>query len=309
MRYKYLAALLCAVAMALFPFRHTAARKACPEPAAVEAAPAAPAEHASEPPAEGDDHSRIHALEQAIPDMLERGTARPMADLIRQLRRRQCAVQLTAPSDRKMTPREIYEQCKPSVLIVAGIYKCEKCGLDHVGAAGGFFITADGVFVTNHHVVGNGKNRTLVAMTDGGKVFPVKEVLAAGRDDDVAILRLDSGDAVFQPAALSTDAPVGAHVTVISHPDRRFYTLTDGIVSRYSTSQGRGRKTSVMAITADFARGSSGGPVFNDCGAVVGYVGSTVSVYYNVDDGKKDDLQMVFKQCVPTANILKLIRR
>jgi S1-C subfamily serine protease len=96
---------------------------------------------------------------------------------------------------------------------------------------------------------------------------------------------------------------------VISHPDRRFYTLTDGIVSRYSTSTGGGKKTSVMMITADFARGSSGGPVFNDCGAVVGYVGSTVSVYYNVDKGRKDNLQMVFKQCIPTGNVLKLIKR
>jgi len=309
MNYKYLTTLLYVAAIAGCSSWRMAMHKAFPSPAAARLATAEPAEHHAEPPAEGDDHSRIHDLEQAAQDLIGRGMTRPAGDLIKQLRRRQCTIQLPAPSDRKMTPSEIYDRYKPSVLIVAGIYKCEKCGRDHAGPAGGFLITADGAFVTNYHVVNNPKNRTLVAMTDEGKVFPVKEVLAAGKEDDVAILRLDAADAVFKPAVLSTEAPVGAHVSVISHPDRRFYTLTDGIVSRYSTSTVGGKKTSVMMITADFARGSSGGPVFNDCGAVVGYVGSTVSVYYNVDKGRKDNLQMVFKQCIPTGNVLKLIKR
>jgi len=65
----------------------------------------------------------------------------------------------------------------------------------------------------------------------------------------------------------------------------------------------------MMAVTADFARGSSGGPAFNDCGNVVGFVCSTSSVYYKVGQGRKDDLQMVFKNCVTAASVLKLIKR
>jgi V8-like Glu-specific endopeptidase len=62
-----------------------------------------------------------------------------------------------------------------------------------------------------------------------------------------------------------------------------------------------------MAITADFARGSSGSPVFNECGNVAGVVCSTQSIYYRETRGRQTDLQMVFKQCVPAEQVLKLI--
>jgi S1-C subfamily serine protease len=258
---------------------------------------------------ESDDQRRIRDLEKAAGEMIDRRTATPVAKLIRQLDRGQCDLRLSKPSPSRMTPSQIYEQCKPSVLIVAGIYKCEKCGRWHPNAAGGFLITATGAFVTNYHVVNNDKNRILVAMTDNGKVFPVKEVLAASKANDVAILQLDAGGTTFQPLALSPEAPVGAPVSVISHPNRRFYTLTSGIVSRHLTQMRGGGKTTMMMITADFARGSSGGPVFNEYGAVMGFVESTMSLYYNTTDGKKDNLQMVFKQCVVAESVLRLVRQ
>ena len=160
--------------------------------------------------------------------------------------------------------------------------------------------------MTNYHVVEGEQNRALVAMTYDGRVFPVNEVLAASKPDDLAILQLDAPDTAFEPVALAPETPVGAAVTVISHPRRRFYTLSHGVVSRYHTEMIHGRKTPVMTITADFARGSSGGPVFNEYGAVAGLVRSTVSVYYNTENGKQENLQMVFKQCVPAQCILEL---
>jgi S1-C subfamily serine protease len=57
-----------------------------------------------------------------------------------------------------------------------------------------------------------------------------------------------------------------------------------------------------MSITADYAKGSSGGPVFNDRGEVVGMVSSTSSLYYQTDSPEapkeKGPLQMVIKNCV-----------
>jgi len=258
--------------------------------------------------AEGDDQARIRTLEQTAQEMIRRRRITPMATLIEQLDRQEFRLALPKPSDRRMTPGEIYEQRKPGVLVVAGIYKCPKCGRWHANAVGGFFISETGACVTNYHVVDKKDEHTLLAMTEEGRVFPVKEVLAASKSHDAAILQLEAAEATFKPLALSADAPVGASVSVISHPGGHFYTLTQGMISRYSNVMKNGQRTNRMTITADFARGSSGGPVFNEYGNVVGMVESTTSVYYNTTAGKKDDLQMVFKNCVPAENILKLIR-
>ena len=142
-----------------------------------------------------------------------------------------------------------------------------------------------------------------------GRVFPVKEVLASSQRNDIAIDRLDlpKGESLA-PLPLQSDQPVGSSIAVISHPDRHFYALSLGIISRYHHLQRKpNEKAAIMAITADYARGSSGAPVLNDRGAVVGIVASTNSVYYKNENGKQENLQMVFKQCVPAASLLELI--
>lgn len=272
--------------------------------------PAVPARPASRPtPAEPiNDAALLKRLQATAQKLIQGGKIAPTATLRQQLSRKQCELILPELSQRKMTPGEIYRAHRESVLVVAGVFKCKRCPRWHTTGASGFLITPSGVFVTNYHVLNNQTNHTFVGMTSDGAIYPVKEVLAASEVDDVAIGQLDAPGVKFKPVALSTDAPVGAPVTVISHPDKQLYTLTRGVVSRYFRRTRKGKKATVMAITADFARGSSGGPVFNESGAVVGFVGSTRSVYYKVVKGKKENLQMVFKHCVPTASILKLIK-
>jgi len=259
-----------------------------------------------------DDYALYNRLLRAAGRLAEGDKVTPLEDLRAQLDRPRCALSLANAPTRTMTPSDVYDRYRQSVLVLGGVYKCDKCSRWHVTLSTGFVITASGAVVTNYHVVDNKKHVTMVAMTHDGTVLPVKEVLAASKDDDTAILALAAGGRRFQPAALSTDAPVGSPVSVISHPARRFYTLTRGIVSRYFlVPVGEKRETAVprMHITADFARGSSGGPLFNARGAVVGFVKSTASIYYDVSEGKKDSLQMVFKECIPASQVLKLIEQ
>jgi serine protease Do len=107
--------------------------------------------------------------------------------------------------------------------------------------------------------------------------------------------------------ALGQAAPVGAKIDLISHPNQRFYTLTEGRVARYFMMQRGKMPVSAMSITADFGRGSSGGPVFNESGEVVGIAASTESLYYTEKDGEQKNLQMVFKHCVPVSQLRELI--
>jgi len=231
-----------------------------------------------------------------------------MDALTKQLNRKRCNLTLPTRLTKQLPRPEIYRKNLAGVLIVAGVHKCKKCTKWHAGPASGFALTSTGAIATNYHLFeSKEKRKALVAMTSDGKTYGVKEVLAASRADDVVILQLDMGGAKLKPLAMAPSAPIGTEVTVISHPNHRFYTLSEGVVSRYSRRRTKRGMTDTVAITADFAKGSSGAPVFDDRGNVAAMVASTSSVYYTQTKGKQQNLQMVFKQCVPAASILKLI--
>ena len=69
-----------------------------------------------------------------------------------------------------------------------------------------------------------------------------------------------------------------------------------------------GQPVDAVAVTADYARGSSGAPVLNGQGQVVAVVSSTESIYYTEDGQRQRDFQMVFRTCIPTSNLLRMVR-
>jgi len=249
-------------------------------------------------------------IELAGGSLIAKKKSTPTKALREQLSRKTCKVKLAKPGGKTTDPINLYDKHRSSVLVFAGIFKCDRCNKWHARPASGFIISEDGKAVTSYHVLAGGNDVTFVAMTGDGKVFAVKEILAASKKDDLAIVQLDIGDAKVKPLVIGSKAQVGSDVHVISHPEKRYYSLTRGIVSRYfkmDNPKKKLRDISMMAITADFAKGSSGGPLLNNQGHVVGIVASTNSVYYNTKDGVQQNLQMVFKQCIPAASLLKLI--
>lgn len=203
------------------------------------------------------------------------------------------------------SPAGIYRDHKQGVVTVGYLYLCGKCDKQHLGCATGFVLSTNGIVATNYHLIDGEKQRlALGVMTGGGEVYAIREILAADKEGDVALVKIDAEG--LAPLALAANEPVGSEVAVLSHPAGRFYTLTDGIISRYSRRMVNGKPEVEMGITADFARGSSGGPVFNNRGAVVGMVKSTRSIYYTRENGADTKLQMVVKTCVPAETILAL---
>ena len=240
--------------------------------------------------------------------MVDNGEATEVAALIEQPSVRECELDLPRVTPKPLAGGLLYEQAKKSVVVVSGIYKCDRCNNWHANCATGFVISSSGAIVTNYHVVNNSKNSALVAMTADGNVLSVKRVLAANKADDIAILELDVQDQPLTPLPVARNRlPVGSNVSVISHPSQRFYYYTAGVVSRYTRLHSKDGSANAMTITADFARGSSGAPVLNANGEVVGIVRSTESIYYKVEKGQQQNLQMVFKTCVPAASLLNLI--
>ena len=260
-----------------------------------------------------DDRQLKANFEKGLGALRDGDKIRPAAELIKELRGR-----TTHPLDLATTPNagptltrsEIYQKSLESSLIFGHIYKCDKCAHWHGNVAGGFILTADGLAVTNFHVINSPKAAAFGAMTADGKIYPVKEILAASEPDDVAILQLE-GATGLTPLPVSTAAEPGEEVTVVSHPSGLFYTLTQGVVSRYSVQKPRvGHPIPSLEITADYAAGSSGSPVFDAYGNVVGLVKSTRSLYYEQEkDGTQKNLQMVIKTCVPASSILHLLKQ
>jgi serine protease Do len=138
------------------------------------------------------------------------------------------------------------------------------------GAGAGVIWVADGLVLTNHHVVAGGRRdgRVRVILHDGRTLEA--EVVKRGRDLDLALVRIKGGpdDLPVAPVGDSDKLRVGELVYAIGHPWGRLGAVTAGIVSGLGTGPG-GRAHYVESDIA-LAPGNSGGPLLNARGEVVG---------------------------------------
>jgi len=137
----------------------------------------------------------------------------------------------------------------------------------HVIAQGtGFVVSKDGHIVTNYHVIENGSSA--VAKLPDGAYFVVDGVLALDKARDVAIIKAHGEN--FRTLALgnSDRLQVGEEVVAIGNPLSLESTVSNGIVSGIRTVKEEGGK--FLQVTTPISPGSSGGPLFNMAGEVVG---------------------------------------
>lgn len=204
------------------------------------------------------------------------------------------------PSSRRLRGPALAARSRRSVVAIGNLHKCGTCSRWHVGAASGFFISADGLLVTSYHVVDKPKSATLVILQADGQVLPVHEVVAADQANDLAVLRVRGGG--FTPLPLADIPPAGREIMVMSHPGGRFYSATTGVVSRLFLGRRSGRQVQLLQVDAPFAKGSSGGPIVDARGAVVGVVRATQTIVH--DSGAP---QMVVGHASPAAAIRALV--
>jgi len=142
-------------------------------------------------------------------------------------------------------------------------------GKDEYAQGSGFLIDSGGTAVSNVHVIGSG-DRAEVELEDGRK-FPVTGVRAYDMSQDVAIFKIGNataGGAVTFPMVLlgnSDGLQILDKVVVISSPEGLSNTVTEGVLSAK-----RGGDQPALQVSAAISPGSSGGPVFDEAGRVVG---------------------------------------
>ncbi len=208
-----------------------------------------------------------------------------------------------------LTPTEIFNNCADSVVAIFNAHHCKSktCKRWHAGTSSGVVVDSSGLIVTNYHVMNSKDGLSTIVRLKNGKIFPVIKVLAADKDADLALIKIDATELPALPVAPNLD--VGESVYTISHPLSRFYMFTQGMVARHFTLY-KGPKENLgprMSITADYAAGSSGAPVLDACGNVVGLISSTMPM---AKDPKKTlGLQMIDHICVPASSINKLLTK
>lgn len=151
---------------------------------------------------------------------------------------------------------------EPSVLVV----QTYKASGQRLAQGSAFFVSADGRVATNRHVVA-GSIRAEVKAPDGS-TFAIRAVVAEDRARDWVILSLDIPPGIARPLSIAHSLPeVGERVVVIGSPLGLEQTATDGIVSAVRSVKPRGK---VIQMSAPISPGSSGSPVVNMRGQVVG---------------------------------------
>jgi tetratricopeptide (TPR) repeat protein len=181
-------------------------------------------------------------------------------------------------SQTTQSPSTIFRNAKPSIVfIVAG----DEKGNPTVQGSG--FVIARDRIVTNHHVVA-GTSTAVAVFSDGGS-SPITSVVADSAAKDLIILGASTGQRPAVPLGDELALQQGDPVYAIGAPKGLELTLTNGIVSAFRTTDDR----FLIQSTAAIGHGSSGGPLFNGEGKVVGITSAMLSdtpgIYFSVGVG------------------------
>jgi serine protease Do len=144
----------------------------------------------------------------------------------------------------------------------------------------GFIVRADGWVATNFHVV-RGASEISVVLADH-RELPVVEIMNANRLHDLVILRIDAQRLPVLPVGNSDNVRPGDSVLAIGHPLGLEDTVSNGLISAVRHVHAG---LEVLQVSAPIAPGSSGGPLFNDRGQVIGVATAFMKSGQNLNFG------------------------
>ena len=173
-----------------------------------------------------------------------------------------------SPTPKRLTLVQIAAKISPSVVTLTA-YNSEG---EKLKTGTGFFVHPTGGIATNWHVI-SGASRVTARISTGD----VLEVVAIGRYDpklDLALCSVSqTGERNFPSFAtyLKKLPPMGTRLAVLGNPEGLEQSLSEGIVSAIRNDDAG----TLIQITAPISPGSSGSPVVDDTGSLVGVAGAT----------------------------------
>ncbi len=158
------------------------------------------------------------------------------------------------------TPRQVAQKIFPSVVLLV----MEDANGQPIGLGSGFFVQGD-VVATNLHVC-DGASSGYARIVGHAKKYEVAGYVGIDAQRDLALLKIVGAKAPFIPLEHSDEVAIGDTVYTVGNPRGLEGTFSDGIISGVRRIRG----DTLLQITAPISPGSSGGPVLNAEGKVIG---------------------------------------
>ena len=177
------------------------------------------------------------------------------------------------PAPLKLSPGEIAAKYSDAVVVLESY---DDQG-QKLAQGSGFVLSPDGKVFTNYHVI-RGASRMLVRMHDQ-TTHDVEYIAGFDMAHDVAALKISGEGLPAVHLGNSRAVKTGDHVTFLGAPLGLESTLSDGIISAVREA-GNFR---LFQTSAPISHGSSGGPLFDDYGNVVGLAVATMETGENLN--------------------------
>ena len=173
----------------------------------------------------------------------------------------QSPVARSEPNEKPLSTREVASLASASVVTLE-----MELTRDEVSQGSAFYVTP-GIIATNYHVI-EGSSTGVARHQESNQVVRIEDVLAYDEEWDVALLAVSSSSRMAQALTLGhlVDAAVGDPVYVMGSPQGLEATFSQGVISSLRGEQ----PYQLIQLTAPISPGSSGGPVLNEYGQVIG---------------------------------------
>lgn len=159
----------------------------------------------------------------------------------------------------KLAVSDIYSRCSQSIV---SIKTKDKDG-NQIGLGSGFVVSKDGVIVTNSHVIESAHKAEIKA---ADKIYEDVYLVKNMPNMDIAILKIDANNLSPLVVGDSDELISGEFIVALGNPLGFEQSVSSGIISAIRSN----RDMKLIQMTVPISPGSSGGPVFNEYGEVIG---------------------------------------
>lgn len=159
-------------------------------------------------------------------------------------------------SSREMKAKDIFKKYKSAVFM---IYTSDNVSISQ---GSGFFVSSDGIGISNYHVFKGTFKGQEVIKTSNGSTYKVQEVLAYSEQYDYIVFKVQGNGFNYIPVT-KRGYEVGDEVYAIGSPRGLENTISNGLISQK-------RNDYIIQISVPIDHGSSGGALINSFGEVIG---------------------------------------